>query len=106
MGNSEIEQLALAAESLRATVLKGALTYPSENGGFALGDLELDEYLYELRGQELILIVMPLGEAPKIGTICGLCMTPYTGDECPTCRIERDRAKRLIEKRLREADKA
>lgn len=97
------EELANIAEQMGASVLYGALTYPSENGGFALGELELDEYLYELRGQELMLIVVRLCEAPKIPTICGLCMTPYTGDECPTCREEREEAKRVIGKRLREA---
>lgn len=80
MRNAQIENLGLAAESIGATIMKGALTYPSENGGFALGDLELDEYLYELRGQELMLIVVPPGEAAKPATICGLCRrhTPET----------------------------
>jgi len=99
------EELADIAQQMGASVLRGGLTYPSENGGFALGGLELGEYLYELRGQELILIVMPLGQAAKLATICGLCMTPFTGDECPTCREEREEAKRVIERRLREAGK-
>ncbi len=105
MYDSEIEELGLAAKTMGAEVLKGPLTYPSENGGFALGDLELDEYLYELRGQDLVLIVLPLGETPKLPLICGLCMTPYSEDECPTCREEREEAKRVIERRLREAGK-
>jgi len=101
MHNSEIEELGLAAQSMGATILRGALTYPSDNGGFALGDVELDQYLYQLRRQELMLIVVPLGEARKVPTICGLCMTSYAGDECPTCRVEREEAKRVIERRLR-----
>lgn len=89
-------------EQIRSSVLRGVLTYPSEEGGFALGDVELDEYLYELRGQELMLIVVPLREAAKLTAICGLCMTPYTGDECPTCKEEREEAKRVMERRLQD----
>ena len=33
--------------------------------------------------------------------ICGLCRMTYEGDECPTCRQEREDAKRVIEERLR-----
>ena len=40
-----------------------------------------------------------MGELP---IICALCRTPYEGDECPTCRTEREDAKRLIEDRLRQ----
>lgn len=103
---SNAKELANIAQQMGASVLHGALTYPSGNGGFALGDVDLDECLYELRGQELMLMVLPLGEAKPLPTICGLCMTPYTGDECPRCKEERDRAKKVIERRLREADKA
>ena len=34
--------------------------------------------------------------------ICGLRGTPYDRDECPTCRAEREEAKGVIERRLRE----
>jgi hypothetical protein len=33
--------------------------------------------------------------------ICGLCTTPYDGDECPTCREEREGTKRVIGERAR-----
>ena len=32
---------------------------------------------------------------------CGLCGTRYDGEECPTCRAEREEARRVIEERLR-----
>ena len=44
----------------------------------------------------------PLGPVEELPIICGLCGTPYVDDECPTCRTEREDAKRLIERRLRE----
>ena len=62
----------------------------------------LGEYLYELKGQEVVLIVAPLGPVEELPLICGLCRTPYTDDECPTCKTEREDAKRLIQRRLRE----
>ena len=61
----------------------------------------LGEYLYELKDQEVMLIIAPLGPVEELPVICGLWWTPYEGDECPTCRTEREDAKRWIEQRLR-----
>jgi hypothetical protein len=45
-----------------------------------------------------IALLVPTQELP---TMCGLCGTTYYGDECPTCKTEREEAKRVIEERLR-----
>ena len=49
-----------------------------------------------------MLIVAPIGGVEELPVICGICRTPYEGDECPTCRQEREDAKKVIEERLRE----
>lgn len=48
-----------------------------------------------------MIIVAPLNPTQELPTFCGLCGTRYDGDECPTCRAEREEAKRMIEDRLR-----
>ena len=48
-----------------------------------------------------MLIVAPVGPVEEPPVICGLRRTPYTEDECPTCRTEREDAKRVIVERLR-----
>jgi len=49
-----------------------------------------------LKDQEVVLIVAPLGPMAELPIIRGLCGTAYDGDECPTCRTEREDAGRLI----------
>jgi hypothetical protein len=43
-------ELANIAGEIGADVLAGALRYPSETGGWQLGDLDLSEYLDFYRG--------------------------------------------------------
>ena len=77
------------------------MRYPSESGHIEVGGVDVGEYLYELKDQEVILVIAPLGRVEELAIICGLCRTPYQDDDCPTCRVEREHAKRLIEERLR-----
>ena len=63
--------------------------------------MDVAEFLYELKDQEVVLIIAPIGAIEEPPVICGLCRTPYEGDGCPTCRQEREDAKRVIEERLR-----
>jgi len=48
-----------------------------------------------------MLVIAPVGPVEELPIICGLCRTPYRDDECPTCRTDREDAKRVIEERLR-----
>ena len=96
------EELALIAQEIGAEVIRGPVRYPSEMGDIAVGDVDIGEYLYELKDQEVMLIIAPLGPVEELPVICGLCRTPYTDDQCPTCKTEREDAKRLIQRRLRE----
>jgi len=63
--------------------------------------VDIGEYLYELKDQEVVVIVAPLFPVQELPVFCGLCGTRYDGEECPTCRAEREDAKRVIEERLR-----
>jgi hypothetical protein len=94
------EELALIAQEVGAEIIRGPVRYPSESGDFAGGGVDIGEYLYELKDQEVMLIVAPLGPVQELPIICGLCGTPYSNDECATCRTEREDAKRMIEERL------
>ena len=96
------EELALMAAEIGAEVIRGEVHYRSEAGDIEVGGVDIGEYLYELKGQDVMVIVAPLGPAQELPLICGLCRTPYTGGECPTCGIEREDAKRVIENRLRQ----
>lgn len=70
------------------------MRYPGHLGDVDAGGVDIGEYLCELKDQEVMLIIARL--------ICGPCRTPYEGDECPTCRVEREDPKRVTERRLRE----
>ena len=98
---SNAEELAIIAQEIGAEVIRGPVRYPSEMGDIAVGDVDIGEYLYELKDQEVVLVVAPIGPVEGLPIICGLCGTPYQDDECPTCRTEREDAKRVIEQRLR-----
>ena len=96
------EELATIAEEIGAQVIRGQVCYPGGDGGLEVGEVDIDELLYELRDQEVMVIVAALGPVEEPPIICGLCGTPYDGKECPTCKAEREAAKRLIEERLRQ----
>jgi len=96
------EELALMAQEIGAQVIRGAVRYPSESGDIEIGGVDIGEFLYELKGQEVMLVIAPIGPAVELPIICGLCGTPYAEDKCPTCRQEREDAKRVIEERLRQ----
>jgi len=98
---SNAEELAVIAQEIGAEVIRGPVRYPSEMGDIEVGGVDIGEYLYELKGQEVVLVKAPIGPVEELPIICGLCATPYSDDECPTCRVEREDARRVIEERLR-----
>lgn len=74
-------------------MLRGALRYPSESGGWQLGDLDLSEYLDENRDQELVVIIVPLGKAEAKQAVCGICGFALNEvSECPRCKLVRGEA--------------
>jgi hypothetical protein len=86
---ANVAELAGIARDAGAEVLRGPLRYPSESGGWRLGDLDLSEYLSKYRDCEVTLIVAATGEAEKNRVFCGICgfALDDTGGECPRCRL-------------------
>jgi hypothetical protein len=76
-----------------AELIRGPVRYPGREGGIGIGEPHLEEVLWELRDQEVILIIarlLPTQEAPTVG---GLCRIPYEGGQCATCKAEREQAR-------------
>ena len=57
------EELANIAEETGAEVLRGALRYPGDSGGWQLGDLDFSEHLAKYRDHNVIVIIAPTGPA-------------------------------------------
>ena len=94
------EELATIAQETGAEVLRGALRYPSESGGWQLGDLDLSEHLDEYRDQEMVVIIASLGKTEAERVICGICgfVLDEVG-ECPRCKlVTEEDAKELKER--------
>ena len=56
-------ELATIAEETGAEVLRGPLRYPSETGGWQLGDLDLSAHLSQYRDHEITIIIAATGKA-------------------------------------------
>src|SRR5450759_2005691 len=98
-------ELAEIAGEVGADILKGDLSYPSETGGWQLGDLDLGEHLEHYRGQRLILIIAPVGDAPSptyTRGICGFVMNDV--GECPRCKLQITALAQEIEQQARTPD--
>jgi len=81
-------ELAYIAREIGADVLSGIVRYPSETGGWQLGDLNLSEYLDRYRDQRLVLIIAPIGEAEPATYTCGVCgFVMNQVGECPRCKL-------------------
>lgn len=82
------QELTIIAHEIGADVLQGALRYPSESGGWQLGDLDLSEYLDRYRDQRLVLIIAPVGPAEAATYTCGVCgFVMNEAGECPRCKM-------------------
>ena len=57
------EELANIAEEIGAEALRGALRYPSDSGGWQLGDLDVSEHLAKYRDRDVIVIIASTGIA-------------------------------------------
>src|SRR5450759_303733 len=90
-------ELAEIAGEVGADILKGDLSYPSETGGWQLGDVDLGEYLARYQGKRLVLIIAPVGDAPSPTYTCGICgFVMNEVGECPRCKLAvEDDAERL-----------
>jgi hypothetical protein len=81
-------ELATIAEEIGVEVLRGGLRYPSESGGWQLGNLDLSEHVAKYRNHELVVIIAATGRAEEPQVVCGICgfVLDEVG-ECPRCRL-------------------
>ena len=68
-----------------AEVVSGVLRYPSETGGWLVGDHDFCEHLDRYGDQEIIVIIAPVGSAPRHIYTCGFVYDRY--GECPLCML-------------------
>jgi rubrerythrin len=81
------DELATIAEETGAEVLRGPLRYPSETGGWQLGDLDLSAHLSQYRDHEITVIIAATGKAKSEYFICGICgFVMDEPRECPRCK--------------------
>jgi hypothetical protein len=86
-----LRELAAAAYELDARVVEGELRR-SPQGEWSVGDVALADWLADLTGQRVYLIIAPLeNDRPLPAKVCRTCGTEYTGMECPRCREARIR---------------
>ena len=100
------QELANIAEETGAEVLRGALRYPSDSGGWQLGDVDLSEHLDTYRDHEVVLIIASVGKAGKKPVTCGICgFVLDKAGECPRCKLMVEETARDIEakQKMREA---
>ena len=96
-------ELANIAEETGAEVLRGSLRYPSETGGWQLGDLDLSAHLSQYRDHEITVIIAVTGEAEPERFICGICeFVMDEAGECPRCKLINERAARRSRARQEE----
>jgi hypothetical protein len=60
---ANVKELANFARETGAEVLRGPLRYPSETGGWQLGDLDLSAHLSKYRDCEITIVIAATGEA-------------------------------------------
>ena len=97
------EEVANIAKETGAEVLRGPLRYPSETGGWQLGDLDLSEHLSKYRDCELVLVIAATGEAEEERSVCGICgFALDEASECPRCKLINEKIARRIRARQEE----
>ena len=99
------EELVTIAQETGAEVLRGALRYPSESGGWQLGDLDLSEHLSKYRDQEITLIIAATGDAQEPPAVCGICgFALGEGGACARCKLFDEMIARGIRRRQEERE--
>ncbi len=99
MHPANAEELANIAEETGAEVLRGPLRYPSDTGGWQLGDLDLSAHLSQYRDYEVTIIIAVTGEAEE-QIFCGICGAALDKvEECPWCKLSNERIARGIRAR-------
>jgi len=89
---SDVQELAIRAHKMGASVLRGSLQRLDAERGWAVGDIHLRDWLARYAGRDLILIAFVIGEEKEPpDRTCGTCGREYSGSGCPYCREARER---------------
>jgi hypothetical protein len=104
---NQANELASLARQAGAEILEGKLRYPSPEGGWQLGELDLGAMLEGYRDQRLMVLLLPLGKA-ETGTVtcddCGFSFVLDESGECPRCKLIVDYTTDSLERRVRERE--
>ena len=101
------EAIVQFAEETGAEVLRGDLRYPSDSGGWQLGDIDLSEHLAKYRDHEVVIVIASIEQAGEVEEgkyVCGICGYAIIGlGEYPRCKMQIERtARRPRERQKRE----
>jgi hypothetical protein len=69
---ADAQELSNIAREISAGILQGDLRYPSDTGGWQLGELDLSEYLDRYRNQRPVLLIAPIGQCGPETYTCGI----------------------------------
>ncbi|MFO7537856.1 MAG: hypothetical protein R6X32_07325 [Chloroflexota bacterium] len=84
-----ILKLAAAAYEMQLEVMNGEIRQ-DENGRWFIGDHDLQSWLEQQRGQEVVFVLGNLHDERPVETrTCRTCGRDYTELECPHCRANR-----------------
>jgi hypothetical protein len=86
-----ILKMAAAAYEMKLEVATGTIGRDA-GGHWRIGDRELDSWLADHQGEELVIILGSLEDERPVETrTCGTCGRDYVDLECPHCRASRIR---------------
>lgn len=86
-----ILKLAAAAREMELDVANGTLAQ-DENGRWQIGRHDLETWLQQHQGEEVVLVMGSLADERPVETrTCLTCGRDYTDLECPYCRANRIR---------------
>lgn len=87
---SRDDEMPLEDDQARGEMLRGKLRRSSDDSGWQVGALDLDQYLAQYHGHELMLVVASLDAAPHVENdryVCSVCGFPLDElGECLRCQ--------------------
>lgn len=86
----EARQLMNRGYEIGARVMEGQLQR-SEEGGWLIGDVSLDDWLKGVEGQQIVVVVSEVEQARGEKRVCPVCGIRFEGRNCPRCGEARRR---------------
>jgi hypothetical protein len=96
----DTERLATEAQEMGTRVLRGPVPSAASEGTMYVGDVEMQDLLYEMAVHEVLVAIAPVGLPDQERRLCPLCRRAHVTGECPVSRAEQEEAKRYREERL------